>query len=300
MSVQDSNKRWKLAPGDWNVVLKNVKGRCDTAGIGFKDLTDDRGISIYQLSFKSGRERREIEFWDQNDVAELVGQPFERYVYLSGLEAVCNYEDGEIEAAVYPAGSITPAETYARLFGVEFRNFDVSDAKLVVPPSEVAGVSLEIGPPSKLFLSISDTIGPKALTLKIRGISAKTHDDAVAYLDKVGSSLFFQLELLAGVALMVRKKRLPRRRLQTDGAVKPDLNFPVREFDQAPLSLYWYGRSAAGMPLLQYLAYYQVIEFYFPIYSQSEAHRKVKAVLRNPAFRGERDADISGYYMLSK
>ena len=46
------------------------------------------------------------------------------------------------------------------------------------------------------------------------------------------------------------------------------------------------------MPLLQFLAFYQVIEFYFPIYSKAEAQRRLKAVLKDPTFRGDRDADI--------
>jgi hypothetical protein len=46
------------------------------------------------------------------------------------------------------------------------------------------------------------------------------------------------------------------------------------------------------MPLLQFLAFYQVIEFYFPVYSKAEAQRKVKAVLKDPTFRSDRDADL--------
>jgi hypothetical protein len=47
------------------------------------------------------------------------------------------------------------------------------------------------------------------------------------------------------------------------------------------------------MPLLQFLAFYQVIEFYFPIYSQSEAQRKLRAILKDPTFRGDHDTDIA-------
>jgi hypothetical protein len=46
------------------------------------------------------------------------------------------------------------------------------------------------------------------------------------------------------------------------------------------------------MPLLQFLAFYQVIEFYFPTYSRAEAQRKLKSILKDPTFRGDRDADI--------
>jgi hypothetical protein len=72
-----------------------------------------------------------------------------------------------------------------------------------------------------------------------------------------------------------------------------ELQYPKTEYNPAPLSLYWYGRSAKNLPLLQFLAFYQTIEFYFPIYSQSEAHRKLRNILKDPTFRGERDTDIA-------
>jgi hypothetical protein len=46
-----------------------------------------------------------------------------------------------------------------------------------------------------------------------------------------------------------------------------------------------------GIPLLQFLAFYQVVEFYFPIYSQAEARRRARAILK-PTFRPDRDADV--------
>ena len=46
------------------------------------------------------------------------------------------------------------------------------------------------------------------------------------------------------------------------------------------------------MPLLQFLAFYQVIEFYYPTYSQAEARRRLKSILKDPTFRGDRDSDL--------
>ncbi|MBK6899060.1 MAG: hypothetical protein IPH09_07270 [bacterium] len=46
------------------------------------------------------------------------------------------------------------------------------------------------------------------------------------------------------------------------------------------------------MPLLQFLAFYQVVEFYFPVYAEAEAQRRLRAILKNPTFRGDREADI--------
>jgi hypothetical protein len=70
------------------------------------------------------------------------------------------------------------------------------------------------------------------------------------------------------------------------------LEFPRSEYDEAPMALYWYARGATGMPLLQFLAFYQTIEYYFPTYSQAEARRRIRGVIKNPSFRSERDADI--------
>jgi hypothetical protein len=72
----------------------------------------------------------------------------------------------------------------------------------------------------------------------------------------------------------------------------PDIKFPTTEFDKAPLELYWYGRSAMGMPLLQFLAFYQTIEYYFPAYSQAEARKKIINILKDPRFSPNKDSDV--------
>ena len=56
--------------------------------------------------------------------------------------------------------------------------------------------------------------------------------------------------------------------------------------------MYWYARSAVKMPLLQFLAFYQLIEFYYPTYSQIDVRRRLKTILKDPTFRGDKDTDI--------
>ena len=47
------------------------------------------------------------------------------------------------------------------------------------------------------------------------------------------------------------------------------------------------------MPLMQFLAFYQAIEYYFPIYFEYEAKRSIQGVLRSPSFRIDCDSDIA-------
>jgi hypothetical protein len=124
---------------------------------------------------------------------------------------------------------------------------------------------------------------------------ATRYEQALSLLERTSNSLFFQIDLTRNLALSLARDRASfRRRLPGGGRhAQADLEFPQAEYGEAPISLYWYARSASGMPLLQYLAYYQTIEYHFPIYSQAEAIRKVRNVLKNPAFRKDSDDDVS-------
>jgi hypothetical protein len=46
------------------------------------------------------------------------------------------------------------------------------------------------------------------------------------------------------------------------------------------------------MPLLQFLAFYQVVEFYYPRFSNVEARKKLTSILKDPTFRSERDEHV--------
>ena len=47
------------------------------------------------------------------------------------------------------------------------------------------------------------------------------------------------------------------------------------------------------MPLLQFLAFYQAIEFYFPAFFNAEISRRIRAIIKDPAFRVDREADLA-------
>lgn len=60
------------------------------------------------------------------------------------------------------------------------------------------------------------------------------------------------------------------------------------------MSLYWYARLAEdGMPLLAFLAYYQILEFYFPQYSRRGALQTLRESLQGLSFDALRDADLA-------
>ena len=111
----------------------------------------------------------------------------------------------------------------------------------------------------------------------IEGLSISNHDQAVQLLETVADALFFEIDIRFNIPLGLRKVRRPlvRPLIKSDELSRKPLQFPNCRYDREPASLYWYGRSATGMPLLQFLAFYQAIEYYFPVYSQNEAIKHI-------------------------
>ena len=277
---------------------EKVAARCAASEITFDEITDEAGEKTYKFGFKCGRGVKQVSTWDADSLLDFLEVPFEDYCFLSDLDAICSYKGGVIEVGIRPVsfnGHVPSMSTiYRQLFGPRsYRK--TMNPKLVVSGDGEDPVTFEISPGTRNYQVITQTPSHQGLTLKLSGLSINQHDKAVEILTRSADSLLFQLDLLTNVPFILKKqkKRIGRPVRKLSGDEKIDLQFPNSEFDSAPLSLYWYGRSADEMPLLQFLAYYQVVEFYFPVYSQSEAQRKLKAILKDPTFRNDRDADVA-------
>jgi hypothetical protein len=129
------------------------------------------------------------------------------------------------------------------------------------------------------------------------GYAASKHDETVEFLEQLKDDLAFELDLThrSAFALRRRPRGLPVESRSDRGTEDTDSppEWPSASYPKQPLSLYWYGVSADGMPLLQYLAYYQVLEYYFPQYARKEALTQLKEELRDPRFRPTDEDDLS-------
>jgi len=242
-------------------------------------------------------------------------------VALGDYEAILYKDNYEIEAKL---GSLTPRapvryERLSRLPGV-IVNMDKpsdSDADEIVEASDSWTLpfvndtdqewSASIGIRSDRFRIYCG--GPylrvNNITLKIVNPKVSRHDEALQLLEKVANAILFELDLcyglafrlarfgavertLVGGASQARSHRLPAsREISEEPPRLPRNSYPAK-----PLSLYWYARSAIGMPLLEYLAAYQILEYYFSTYFQRETLDRIKQELLDPRFSPQRDADL--------
>jgi len=254
----------------------------------------------YVVEFPCGRDKRQIFLSDSDDVEALLSIQFEKFSFLSDYEVLVSRADQRLEAPVRPLAA--PAARLLRLFGVEDLLDDaeqINAGTTIANCSKIFGgasVELKLQTPSRECRQLLRVSGrPGMLTLLISGLDLQTHDQATETLKKLSTALFVQIDASYGVALtlMPRRRTVVRRRRRPESTDPATITFPEQEYDDAPASLYFYGREAMRMPLLQFLAFYQTIEFYFPTYSQAAARRRIRNILKDPAFRPDRDSDLA-------
>ncbi len=311
-------------------VFDELRRRCKAAGLRFDDsevaeFAENQGdwFDIH-IWFPRGRTTRQVYIELQpaaNLVRWFLQEPFEEYAYLQGFEASwspsqqvieCNLLDGTSRSFLWSEDRWPFGRVASRL-GLELSDPLDPDERLQFASDD--GLDLSIGPSSNLHSVLSHSVEislsegaeeedvgdevPRSLTLRIEGVGATRHDDAVELLERVGNALLFQIDLHLGLPLTLereleRERRggfgLSREREDRDATSLPPVRF---EYDREAMSLYWYGRSAPEMPLLRFLANYQVLEFYFPVYSEVEAQRTLRNVLKDPTFDPARDADLA-------
>jgi len=228
----------------------------------------------------------------EKQIKNALNLAFEKFVFLGDYVAIANYEENTIEAIINAMNGMPRPLLEKRLLG----KVEDNKKQIIVLNDDSGQVRIEIGKQTEVMslLAGSPLTGRMSnLSIKLSGITINQHNKSLDLLRRITDSLFFQLDIQSGLALsLVRDRRSLRRHRKRRSKVEIDLDFPRVEFDQEPISLYWYARSATGMPLLQFLAFYQVIEYYYPTYSQAETRKRIRAILKDPTFRYDRDADI--------
>ena len=282
-------------------LIGEICRRCDEAGIEYEDLSDEENIGVVYVnltvSLPSGRKKREVDLWDANDLEDFNNIEFEKYVIVGNYAAICCYDTNTIEAAFSIIEENQRVTRFVRrrilkAFGVDVDKNGKFEITELLTKDQIHKNKVSVTPISDELQILTKPPTSLNIGITIQTNKLSTHADAVKLLEKLSHSIFFAVEVKNGIAptlLRKRQRRYNRKPLSEINGIE----YPKFEYDNGPISLYWYARSAINMPLLQFLAYYQVIEFYFPVYFKAEINRKVRAILKDPSFAIERDSDVS-------
>lgn len=202
---------------------------------------------------------------------------------MEGLEAIWSPAGGTVEALVELAdGSLVNRQ----LPPLELRNGPVSVSLGCVTSDHLALTAGEL-PPAGSGIS-------SPVSLRISGLRIDHHKQALSALRQFANALFMQVEINDQLPIVLKRHRPYRddplilKKVAVQG-----LSFPALNLDPAPMELYWYGRGASEMPLLQYLAFYQVLEFYFPRFADAEARQRVRRLVKAASFDPDSYEDIT-------
>lgn len=283
---------------------KRIINRCEKAQIKY-DLEKDYGLLM--INMPVGRETRSIFISDAGYADQLAKIRFEEYAFIQGYEAIYSYADHSLEAIVRLISPKASEFVFSRLLNLPVAQVRKKQPRDLAFQLKSKGrgkdaIVISLSRPSDNLLlltqnEIDEEAGPfsAGLSIKIEGLEIVENQQRAAILEKMANSLFFQMENTIGYSLMLEPYY--QEPLIYPGSFlskkKNAVTFPKYEYDRDPLNLYWYAKSATGMPLLQFLAYYQVLEFYFPTYSRKETGRAVANILKDIEFDPNRDLDVN-------
>jgi hypothetical protein len=283
-------------PENIRAALTMLEERCKSAKIDFTDESDPGLLDVeVKVAIPCGRNTREISLTFLDDLIDFLKIRFEDYSFIGKFSAIVSYQTGVIEAPLSMPNALqrTKNQFVNRLLtdrssrGTPIRRRE----RIISAPTEDNPMTISIMRTSPTAEMICQPSGDLNLSLTIKNSEITTQEAALNLLQEVANSLFFSLDVQSGLYVsLIREESRSRRQAPLRENV--DIVFSRRDHDRAPMELYWYARSATNMPLLQFLAYYQVVEYYYSTFSNFDITRRLQSIIKHPAFRVENDSDI--------
>jgi hypothetical protein len=276
----------------------DLKTRYEGTHVG---LDYDEDFEMLGISLPAGRDKRTTWVSTKEKLDTLTKLPLESIHFVGDYAAFYSTTDHVIEALIEPISPSGPYQDIATIFGVA--PYSSEPKKPIVIASN--GVKITLQTTSQEFATLAslalgydrNLMRREGVTssIKISGAKFATNEEAISILRKAADAVFFQIDAITGAALGLARMR--DRRTGSARETKPllsdALEYPKYEFQQEPMSYYWFARGAKAAPHFQFLSFYQVLEYYYATYAHSEACKRIKLLLKNPTFRTDRDADIA-------
>lgn len=303
------NFEYKLK--EHQLTIDKIISICNENGVNY-ERHSERGLLTVQLP----KARTFSNILVNEEFAALAIEKdikFVDYRLVEGYEAIWSHKHDKIECEIgLPHRPLS--------FDMMFRdNEDVRAAGKTFIDTHIDGVQVELSEITNEFNFIDmckDVGRPRpmmyrterferhknySISLKVTGLGVTTHEQALEFINTTFASICFQIDCKTDFTVMLEtEKTFGRIRNARNSIEGLQLNAVTQKYDNEALSLYWYAQSAIGMPLLQYLALYQVVEFYYSIYSELAAQKRVANVLKDPCFNSHNAKDVAKIFNIVK
>jgi hypothetical protein len=304
-------------------ILNALIERCKESKLPVQMQTDQAEDRIARVTFPNGKQARWV-YLSWMRVRGVLALSLEKITYLGDYDALYDRSNG-----VIVAGLAASRETLAKVNTLNFPNleiitqdsFDVLDDEgnpsefpILEGPtrwalaSEIAShakmtpstwrIQLPgVGGFSALLLrgnhTYRDLIDSNDAVIIISGLGSDVrHDNAVHFLESVSSAILFNMDLKSNLSMSLKRLKSVVTEGPLTESVATPMKFPSLIYPQEAVSFYQYGRSATQHPLIEFLAYYQVMEIFFPFFARKALIEQVKTFVRDPRFNPEDDRSV--------
>ncbi|MFX5825419.1 hypothetical protein ABTE10_00775 [Acinetobacter baumannii] len=275
-------------------MFEDLIKECEEKNIKFEQKSTSLLIKILR-----GREEQEIRI-SQSLLPHLQDYNFLDYRLVPNYDAVWSQKHKVIECEV-------DATTSRKgLFDRYFSEFCEEEGKLSF---QINNYTVEITSPSHEFIVLNDFLvheifsalgdpgrridNRKRFTTVIRiiGKTVETSHEAKKIIETIVESLCFELScrfdfLFTPSVPRKRDRKLPRQ---------TKITHPIKinkKIDNNALSYYWNAEAARGLPLVSFLGYYQVVEYFYSFFSEKDLQTKISNIIKDPAFNVHNHKDI--------
>jgi hypothetical protein len=274
----------------------------------FKDPATGKveGPCFLDIEIPSGRSVRHVPIHAE-DAEVLAPFKFERWTALRGYQAILDTDKRAIIAEV----QVNAFQPFHRLPGVMEWSPGETELESTLLANTVRAIHKSLGewepsayltipaPNSDLSLELRSVCPPEIAVLNrrlslsgygliISGVTTTRHDEALELLLDLSTSFFIDLDIGYGFKANLKKAHDPelvaRVGYDSDPPSTAVPRFPGMLHNRDAASLYLYARQLIDIPLLEYLVYYQVIEFYLPTYTRSATIIRLRNMLKDPSF----------------
>ncbi|WP_434300603.1 hypothetical protein [Corallococcus exiguus] len=301
--------------------IKTLHDRCTTAKLETQILLEQINQAQDSTQPKKTLTRIEVKIPEERDFASITipaGRPahhainshFEDYRRLKDYQGIWSSKHRKIECEITGGQSSLFSGVQRRLEllleSANQNNQAGENARLEFKiPGTTTTASLELASTEYVILNTTFSDSDQSpnedlnfryrlITLHINNIEISQHDQAAAILERISNSLLLSIDLHIDTPMHLRRRATTARRSRRTPLTPNIKSISIsRQYDNDATNLYWYGRTSRQLPLLSFLAFYQVLEFYFPRYSKIEASKRVKSILKDPTFNPDNETDIA-------
>ncbi|MFF1420329.1 hypothetical protein [Streptomyces sp. NPDC058280] len=259
----------------------------------FSDLEKQLDVKVETLSDHIGLcipSRGYFEMTVRN-ISNIRARTFEPVLrFLEPLEISCRHTSGS------PLLSVAPFEHMEHKTSTlrdprRVNSLHVSDVKsdVCIEISWASPCGILWGVPNGRMVS-NDDYFLSTMTLKIDFGTALPVEELRAKGKSLGYSFLYELNIRNGVAL----EPIPLAELTRAGgrSVRPDplpARFPTMDVQSEVAELFMFAEGARTNPSLAFLAYYQVLEYFFPFAIRRSAIKRVRKEVSDPTFNKQSD-----------